>query len=122
MKVTAVGVEKIIRVWVCCNASAATLPSLQLGGISSALQMQMVTYPRLVRHRHLCTCARLHRYIKQLMRDAGLSIREDAMGNIFGRLEGSDPEAGKADAEVVLICLNCIKQWTDRLQVKSHRQ
>ncbi|KAK9799814.1 hypothetical protein WJX73_002530 [Symbiochloris irregularis] len=33
-------------------------------------------------------------YIKQLMQDAGLGIREDAMGNIFGRLEGSSPGAG----------------------------
>ena len=29
------------------------------------------------------------------MREAGLTIREDAMGNIFGRLQGSDPLAGK---------------------------
>jgi hypothetical protein len=28
------------------------------------------------------------------MSQAGLSIREDAMGNIFGRLEGTDPAAG----------------------------
>lgn len=38
------------------------------------------------------------RYIKSLMTDAGLSIREDAMGNIFGRLEGSDLQAGKKAA------------------------
>ena len=31
----------------------------------------------------------LCRYVKVLMRDAGLSIREDAMGNIYGRMAGS---------------------------------
>ncbi|GAQ80848.1 ureidoglycolate amidohydrolase [Klebsormidium nitens] len=34
------------------------------------------------------------KHIKQLMTDAGLIIREDAMGNIFGRWQGSDPDAG----------------------------
>ena len=29
------------------------------------------------------------------MAEAGLAVREDAMGNIFGRLEGSDPDAGR---------------------------
>ena len=29
-------------------------------------------------------------YFKGLMRDAGLSVREDAFGNIIGRMEGSD--------------------------------
>ena len=31
-------------------------------------------------------------YVKGLMRDAGLEIREDAMGNIFGRWVGSRPD------------------------------
>ncbi|KAG0602671.1 hypothetical protein M758_10G032000 [Ceratodon purpureus] len=31
------------------------------------------------------------RYVKTLMSEAGLSVREDAIGNIFGRWEGSDP-------------------------------
>lgn len=30
-------------------------------------------------------------YIKQLMADAGLSVREDAVGNVFGRWEGENP-------------------------------
>lgn len=30
------------------------------------------------------------------MEDAGLAVREDAMGNIFGRLEGSESDAGIA--------------------------
>ncbi len=34
------------------------------------------------------------RYVKELMTAAGLAIREDPMGNIFGRWEGSDPGAG----------------------------
>lgn len=33
----------------------------------------------------------LCRYVKSLMSEAGLSIREDAIGNIFGRWEGSEP-------------------------------
>eukprot|EP00227_Mantoniella_beaufortii_P022107 CAMPEP_0197579086 /NCGR_PEP_ID=MMETSP1326-20131121/3159_1 /TAXON_ID=1155430 /ORGANISM="Genus nov. species nov., Strain RCC2288" /LENGTH=502 /DNA_ID=CAMNT_0043142445 /DNA_START=232 /DNA_END=1740 /DNA_ORIENTATION=- len=33
-------------------------------------------------------------YVKGLMTDAGLVIREDAMGNIFGRWVGSQPELG----------------------------
>ncbi|KAF3775455.1 Ureidoglycolate hydrolase [Nymphaea thermarum] len=32
------------------------------------------------------------RYIKNLMGISGLSVREDAVGNIFGRWEGSHPE------------------------------
>ena len=34
------------------------------------------------------------RYIKGLMEEAGLTVREDVMGNTFGRWEGSDPSAG----------------------------
>lgn len=33
-------------------------------------------------------------YIKGLMKEAGLTVREDIMGNTFGRWEGSDPTAG----------------------------
>ena len=36
------------------------------------------------------------RHIKGLMRKAGLAIREDAMGNIFGRWQGFQPGAGAA--------------------------
>ncbi|XP_024384568.1 ureidoglycolate hydrolase [Physcomitrium patens] len=31
------------------------------------------------------------RFVKKLMSEAGLSVREDAIGNIFGRWEGTDP-------------------------------
>ena len=34
-------------------------------------------------------------YIKGLMKEAGLVVREDIMGNTFGRWEGSDPKAGE---------------------------
>lgn len=33
-------------------------------------------------------------YIKGLMKEAGLTVREDVMGNTFGRWEGSDSGAG----------------------------
>lgn len=36
------------------------------------------------------------RHIKGLMRRAGLTVREDAMGNIFGRWQGSRPGVGAA--------------------------
>ncbi|CAM8936813.1 unnamed protein product [Rhodiola kirilowii] len=32
------------------------------------------------------------RYIKNLMKNSGLTVREDAVGNIFGRWDGSQPE------------------------------
>lgn len=47
---------------------------------------------------------REHRYVKGLMEEAGLDVREDGMGNIFGRLAGSSPSAGARDI--------CVKdQW-----------
>ncbi|KAL6747221.1 N-carbamyl-L-amino acid amidohydrolase [Haematococcus lacustris] len=33
-------------------------------------------------------------YVKELMLDSGLSVREDSVGNIFGRWEGSEAGAG----------------------------
>ena len=33
-------------------------------------------------------------YIKGLMKEAGLTVREDIMGNTFGHWKGSDPTAG----------------------------
>ncbi len=42
-------------------------------------------------HQQLC----IARYVKELMTAAGLKIREDAMGNIFGRWEGSNSGAGR---------------------------
>ncbi|KAL6753210.1 N-carbamyl-L-amino acid amidohydrolase [Haematococcus lacustris] len=33
-------------------------------------------------------------YVKELMQDSGLSVREDSVGNIFGRWEGSEAGAG----------------------------
>lgn len=37
----------------------------------------------------------MNRRIKELMTDAGLSVREDAVGNTFGRWEGSQKGAGE---------------------------
>ena len=37
-------------------------------------------------------------YVKSLMSDAGLVIREDAMGNIFGRWVGSSPTSPRSGA------------------------
>ena len=34
------------------------------------------------------------KYIRGLMEDAGLTVREDVMGNTFGRWQGSDVTAG----------------------------
>lgn len=36
----------------------------------------------------------MYRYVKSLMKDAYLTIREDAMGNIWGRWTGSDASEG----------------------------
>lgn len=36
--------------------------------------------------------ARAVAFVSQLMDDAGLTVREDAAGNLFGRWEGSEPE------------------------------
>jgi allantoate deiminase len=36
---------------------------------------------------------RANRCVAQWMREAGLAVREDAVGNLIGRLEGSDPGA-----------------------------
>ncbi|ERN01402.1 probable ureidoglycolate hydrolase isoform X1 [Amborella trichopoda] len=70
------------------------------------------------------------RYIKDLMRHSGLSVREDAVGNIFGRWEGSEPElagvatgshidaipySGKYDGVVgvlgALEAINMLRRW-----------
>lgn len=36
----------------------------------------------------------VRRYVKQLMKEAGLTIREDPMGNIYGRMHGRTDTAG----------------------------
>lgn len=47
-------------------------------------------------HINISALVLLRRHIKGLMQKAGLSVREDVMGNIFGRWEGSQPGAGNA--------------------------
>lgn len=44
-------------------------------------------------------------YIKDLMRQAGLSVREDVMGNTFGRWEGSNSKAGLS---FLFVCLSVL--------------
>ena len=46
------------------------------------------------------------RYIKELMTEAGLTIREDPMGSIYGGLEGTNPAAGDGTAMGHYILLN----------------
>ena len=36
------------------------------------------------------------RFVKGLMQKAGMSIREDAMGNIWARWKGADTDAGES--------------------------
>lgn len=42
------------------------------------------------------------RFVKGLMQEAGMSIREDAMGNIWSRWTGSDVDAGESSATLAL--------------------
>ena len=46
------------------------------------------TQPALSNGYHVCS------FVNKLMAEAGLTIREDPMGNIWGRWAGSDAEAG----------------------------
>ena len=46
----------------------------------------------------MCCWDILRRYVKGLMTDAGLDVRDDGMGNIFGRWHGTDPQAGRLQA------------------------
>src|ERR1700735_4100487 len=72
--------------------------SMQLEVNSTALQQELeklATYsdvpsPAVTRVVYSATDLAARRYVKQLCRDAGLSIREDAAGNTFARWTGSD--------------------------------
>jgi len=46
---------------------------------------------------HACTqqWLKLCRYVKQLMKEAKLTIRVDPMGNIYGRMHGSSDSTGR---------------------------
>ncbi len=71
---------------------------MQLEVNSTALQQELeklATYsdvpsPAVTRVVYSATDLAARRYVKQLCRDAGLSIREDAAGNTFARWTGSD--------------------------------
>ena len=44
---------------------------------------------------HLQSSLLVHRHLKALMEDAGLTVRVDAVGNTYGRWQGSDSSAGR---------------------------
>lgn len=44
------------------------------------------------------------RYVKSLMKEAGLAIREDPMGNIYGRMQGNAGTAGEFSWPVAASC------------------
>ncbi len=50
-------------------------------------------YPSVTRVLFTETDLRARAWLTERMREAGLEVRQDAVGNIFGRLEGDDPEA-----------------------------
>lgn len=41
------------------------------------------------------------------MQKAGMSIREDAMGNIWARWKGADADAGELCGTIAPFCLSC---------------
>ena len=49
------------------------------------------------------------RHIKGLMEEAGLRIREDVMGNIFGRWQGSNASAGAPQTPSARPCRHPLK-------------
>ncbi|GMP77304.1 hypothetical protein CsSME_00033607 [Camellia sinensis var. sinensis] len=80
-----------------------------------------------------------NRYIKNIMGLAGLSVREDVVGNIFGRWEGYEPElaavatgshidaipySGKYDGVVGVLgaieAINVLKRFASSLTVVKH--
>lgn len=70
------------------------------GGEVTAQLLKLATYssdpnPAVTRVLFTPTDMDGRRYVKQLMSDVGLHIREDAMGNIFGQWPGSEKASGK---------------------------
>jgi hypothetical protein len=72
----------------------APLRSLQCNAAPAAPATVVYSYAMMMRRCVAC------RHIKGLMRRAGLAVREDAMGNIFGRCAGSQPDAGAAHSRL----------------------
>ena len=64
-----------------------TLPQLQAANRCYDLEDYTITSGQLLK-------ALPNRYIKQLMRDAGLKVRVDGVGNTYGLWEGTDLNSG----------------------------
>lgn len=73
--------------------------SLDISGLSIVAQlMQLASFsddptPAVTRVVFTQNDVAARTYVKSLMTSAGLEIREDPVGNIYGRLEGTDPDA-----------------------------
>lgn len=57
----------------------------------------------------MSACVSVHSHIKGLMEEAGLQVREDVMGNIFGRWDGSQPGTGEGAS-----IMSCLEQPTSQ--------
>jgi acetylornithine deacetylase/succinyl-diaminopimelate desuccinylase-like protein len=81
-----------------CTASAAASLALKVDGQAVVAQlMQLAQWsddpaPAVTRLIYTDNDMKARAYVQQLMREAGLQVREDTMGNIYGRLAGTDPE------------------------------
>ena len=86
-------------------------------GLSQSGDSEMMSHA-LIRSRSTHTDAaglrKRCRHIKGLMQEAGLAVREDVMGNIYGRWQGSDASAG---AIPVVGCHRCPR--VDALMVQG---
>ncbi len=78
-------------------AAALTAADLHVDPATVAAQIEALgelsdtTPPAITRVLYSENDVRAREYVKSLMREAGLAVREDAVGNIYGRLEGRDP-------------------------------
>jgi ureidoglycolate amidohydrolase len=81
------------------SSASINLKALKISGkILVAQLMQLASYsddpsPSVTRILFTDNDLKGRRYIKHLMEDAGLSIYEDPIGNIYGRYQGTDPKA-----------------------------
>ncbi|KAK3267094.1 hypothetical protein CYMTET_24325, partial [Cymbomonas tetramitiformis] len=102
MKYDALGVVLACTVCIMVDAaeiggdSAFATPQVNIERLSAQLQhlatFSEVPFPAVTRVLFTEQDLQARRYVKDLMRSTGLTVREDAMGNIFGRWEGSSPE------------------------------
>lgn len=75
--------------------SAYAAPQVNIERLSAQLQhlatISEVPFPAVTRVLFTEQDLQARRYVKDLMHSTGLTVREDAMGNIFGRWVGSSP-------------------------------